>query len=128
MYPTLLVVASLVAAITSVGSEKTSPNGSPVDAWRVVTLKDAFFLIYRSYEIDEGFGDTGKCASIQLSEANETARTTKTKIMYRDPQTTEMTEYTVSITVPRSDGSTVCDTVQISDETCKPEFLTLFKI
>ncbi|XP_040072420.1 male-specific histamine-binding salivary protein-like [Ixodes scapularis] len=115
MYPTLLVFASLVAAIASVGSQGTSSDGSPVDAWKTVTLKDAFYLILRSYENDDGLGGTGKCVSIQLSEKNEGSKTTNSKMMYRDPQTNQMKEKIVTVKV----SSEARDTVEISDGTCE---------
>ncbi|XP_040069396.1 female-specific histamine-binding protein 2-like [Ixodes scapularis] len=106
MYPTLLVFASLVAAIASVGSQDTSSN-EPVNAWKTVTLPGAFYLMYRSSENDDGFGGTAKCVSIQLSEANEGTKTTTSTIKYKDPNTSKMTEKTVRITVAGSGGDTI---------------------
>ncbi|XP_042143979.1 male-specific histamine-binding salivary protein-like, partial [Ixodes scapularis] len=106
MYPTLLVFASLVAAIASVASEETSSNG-PVDAWKTVTLQDKFYLMYRSYENDDALGGNGKCVSIQLSEKDEGTKTTKSTMKYRDPQTNSLTEKTVRVTVSSTAGDTI---------------------
>ncbi|XP_040069391.1 uncharacterized protein LOC115320985 [Ixodes scapularis] len=111
MYPTLLVFASLVAAIASVGSQDTSSTGSPVDAWRTVTLPGAFYLIYRSYENDEGLGGTGKCVSIELSEKNEETKTTKSGMKYWDDQKNSWIIKTVRIKVAPTGG----DTIQMSN-------------
>nr|AAY66602.1 lipocalin-like tick salivary secreted protein [Ixodes scapularis] len=111
MYPTLLAFASLVAAIASVGSEETSSSGTRMDAWTTVSLQDKFYLIYRSYRNDEGLGGTGKCVSIQLSEKDETAKTTKSTMKYLDPKTNQMIEKNVRGKVAPSSG----DTIQMSD-------------
>uniref|UniRef100_A0A0K8RA13 Putative salivary lipocalin n=1 Tax=Ixodes ricinus TaxID=34613 RepID=A0A0K8RA13_IXORI len=116
MYPTLLVFASLVAAIASVGSQGTSSNGQPVDAWQTVKLPDRFYLMYRSFEEDAGLGGTGKCVSIKLSEAAEATKTAVSKMKYRDPQTNQMTEKTVCAKV----ATPLSDTIQMGDgENCE---------
>ncbi|XP_040069392.1 female-specific histamine-binding protein 2-like [Ixodes scapularis] len=107
MYPTLLVFASLVAAIASVGSQDTSSTGSPVDAWRTVTLQNKFYLIYRSYKNDEGLGGTGECVTIQLSEKDDATKTTKSRMTYKNPETSELTEKNVRIKVTSSGGDTI---------------------
>uniref|UniRef100_V5ICX6 Salivary lipocalin n=1 Tax=Ixodes ricinus TaxID=34613 RepID=V5ICX6_IXORI len=122
MYPTLLVFASLVAAIISVGSEGTSSNDPPVDAWRTVTLTEAFYLMHRSFKTDAGLGGNGKCVSIQLSTKDDTTRTTKSRITYKNPETSQLIEKTVCVTVPRPDGSTVGDTIRMSNtESCEAQ-------
>uniref|UniRef100_V5GMJ2 Salivary lipocalin n=1 Tax=Ixodes ricinus TaxID=34613 RepID=V5GMJ2_IXORI len=112
MYPTLLVFASLVAAITSVDSQETSS----VDAWKTVSLPGAFYLKYRSYEKDDSLGGTGKCVSIQLSKADQDTKTAVSKMRYRDPQTNQMTEKTVCAKV----ATPLSDTIQMGDgENCE---------
>nr|AAY66569.1 salivary serotonin-binding protein [Ixodes scapularis] len=110
MYPTLLAFASLVAAIVSVGSGETSSSGTPVDAWRTVSLPDAFYLVYRSIKYDPYIG-TGICVSIQSTKPNEAAKTTESTIKSMDPKTSEMTEKTVRVKVFSTPG----DTIQMSN-------------
>nr|AAY66600.1 salivary serotonin-binding protein [Ixodes scapularis] len=111
MYNTLLVFASLVAAIASVGSQDSSSSGSPVEAWRTVILPQAFYLVYRSFENDPALGGNGRCVSIQLTHANEATKTTESIMKYWDPETNQMRENNVRGKVDPPDG----DTIQMSN-------------
>uniref|UniRef100_A0A0K8R825 Putative salivary lipocalin n=1 Tax=Ixodes ricinus TaxID=34613 RepID=A0A0K8R825_IXORI len=115
MYRTNLVFAILVATIASTSSDETSSSGLPTDAWRTVTQNETFHLMYRSFEYDTGLGGTGKCVTITLCERNDTTRTTKSRIVYRDAKTTQLIGNTVRITLARSWNSTVDNIIQIGD-------------
>uniref|UniRef100_V5GMF6 Salivary lipocalin n=1 Tax=Ixodes ricinus TaxID=34613 RepID=V5GMF6_IXORI len=115
MYRTYLVFAILVATIASTSSDETSSSGLPTDAWWTVIQKKTFYLMYRSFEYDAGLGGIGKCVTITLCERNDTTRTTKSRIMYRDPQTTQLIGNTVRISLARSWNSTVDDIIRIGD-------------
>uniref|UniRef100_A0A0K8R7U7 Putative salivary lipocalin n=1 Tax=Ixodes ricinus TaxID=34613 RepID=A0A0K8R7U7_IXORI len=115
MYRTNLVFAILVATIASTSSDETSSSGLPTDAWWTVIQKKTFYLMYRSFEYDAGLGGIGKCVTITLCERNDTTRTTKSRIMYRDPQTTQLIGNTVRISLARSWNSTVDDIIRIGD-------------
>ncbi|KAG0425249.1 hypothetical protein HPB47_027571, partial [Ixodes persulcatus] len=93
----------------------SNSNHSDVDAWKTVIQNETFYLIYRSYEYDAGVGGTGKCVSLILCDKNTATRTARTRVMYRDAQTTELKGFTVRSTMARSWNSTVDDIVRHGD-------------
>uniref|UniRef100_V5H080 Salivary lipocalin n=1 Tax=Ixodes ricinus TaxID=34613 RepID=V5H080_IXORI len=116
MFSTHLVFASLVATIAGDNFQSQRPVPlQHVDAWRTVTQKEAFYLMYRSYEFDAGVGGTGICVSLQLCDKNDTTRTATTRVMYRDAPMVELRGFTVRTTMARSWNSTVDDIVRHGD-------------
>uniref|UniRef100_A0A0K8R7V3 Putative salivary lipocalin n=1 Tax=Ixodes ricinus TaxID=34613 RepID=A0A0K8R7V3_IXORI len=116
MYLTHLVFAILVAAaITDVGSTTTPENETHTDAWKTVSQNETFYMMYRSYEYDAGVGGTGKCVSVKLCEKNDTTRTARSRIMYRDAQTTQLMGFTARVTMARSWNSTVDDIIRLGN-------------
>ncbi|CAN7947385.1 unnamed protein product [Ixodes pacificus] len=71
--------------------------------------------MYRSYEYDAGVGGTGKCVSVKLCEKNDTTRTARSRLMYRDAQTTQLRGFTARVTMARSWNSTVDDIIRLGD-------------
>uniref|UniRef100_A0A147BW77 Putative salivary lipocalin n=1 Tax=Ixodes ricinus TaxID=34613 RepID=A0A147BW77_IXORI len=112
MFPTQLVFASLVAAIAS---DVSKSNSRDIDAWKTVTQKETFYIMYRSYEYDAGTGGTGKCVSVKLCEKNNTTRTARSRIMYRDAQTTQLMGFTARVTMARSWNSSVDDIIRLGN-------------
>uniref|UniRef100_A0A6B0UVZ4 Putative salivary lipocalin n=1 Tax=Ixodes ricinus TaxID=34613 RepID=A0A6B0UVZ4_IXORI len=116
MYLTHLVFAILVAAaIAEVGSTTNMKNETHTDAWKTVSQNETFYLMYRSYEYDAGTGGTGKCVSVKLCEKNNTTRTARSRIMYRDAQTTQLMGFTARVTMARSWNSTVDDIIRLGN-------------
>uniref|UniRef100_A0A6B0V3Y8 Putative salivary lipocalin n=1 Tax=Ixodes ricinus TaxID=34613 RepID=A0A6B0V3Y8_IXORI len=116
MYLTYLLFASLVAAaIAEAGSTMTPKNETHTDAWKTVSQNETFYLMYRSYEYDAGTGGTGKCVSVKLCEKNNTTRTARSRIMYRDAQTTQLMGFTARVTMARSWNSTVDDIIRLGN-------------
>uniref|UniRef100_A0A090X963 Putative lipocalin-like tick salivary secreted protein n=1 Tax=Ixodes ricinus TaxID=34613 RepID=A0A090X963_IXORI len=116
MYLTYLVFASLVAAaVADVGCTSAPQNETHTDAWKTVSQNETFYLMYRSYEYDAGVGGTGKCVSVKLCEKNDTTRTARSRIMYRDAQTTQLVGFTAPVTMARSWNSTVDDIIRLGN-------------
>lgn len=58
--------------------------------FQTVSLEDEFYLMYRSYENNDGLGGTGECVSIKVSKELEGPETAESIMKYWDPKTSRM--------------------------------------
>ncbi|CAN7986449.1 unnamed protein product, partial [Ixodes pacificus] len=56
-----------------------------------------------------------KCVSVQLCDKNDTTRTARSRLMYRDAQTTQLKGFTTRLTTARSWNSTVDDIIRLGN-------------